>query len=77
MGQKDIKIKVVNLLKRVGDFYRSSGLKKSLQMEKLWRENGCCTLHIGKHVTVLYVSYIQNISSLQTLVRKVSSLGES
>ena len=75
MGQKDIKIKVVNLLKRMGDFYPSSGLKKFL-MEKLG--NGCCTLHIGKHVTVLYVSYIQNSSSLQTLARKnISSLGES
>ena len=66
MSQKDIKIKVVHLLKRMGNLYPSSGLKKFLQMEKVWRENGYCTLHIGKHVIVLYLSYFQKSSSLQT-----------
>ena len=34
--------------------------------------------HIGKHVTVLYISYFQKGSSLETLARnKVSALGES
>ena len=54
----------------MGDFYPSTDLKKFLQMERLWLENGCCTFRIGKHVTVLYVSYFQKSSSLQTLARK-------
>ena len=41
-------------------------------------KNGCCTLHIDKHVTVSCVSYLKKNNSLQTLARKkVSPFGES
>ena len=35
MTQKDINLKVVNLLRKIEDPYPDSGLKRFLQMEKL------------------------------------------
>ena len=75
-----IKVLKVHLLRRMGDHFPNSGLIKFPQTEKLWRENGCCTLHIGKHATVLFAFCFQrSICRLcQTLERKtVSPLGEN